>query len=228
MPLPDRDFEPTEAAVPWKLLTQAGHEVIVATERGGAPPAADPVQLEGIVAGRFGTSAKAKAFYRELAQSAEFTSPVAWDAVGPETFDGLLLAGGHAPGMKQYLGSETVQAQAAAFMRAGKPVAAVCHGVLVLARAGALREHRTTCFPKYLERIAAAGTFWKPGYKVRTYSEYVEDEVRAALADPEGQFERGPLIRPGGPGWALADGNYVSARWYGDAYVFARRFLELL
>jgi putative intracellular protease/amidase len=27
MPLPDRDFDTTEVAVPWQVLTAAGHEV---------------------------------------------------------------------------------------------------------------------------------------------------------------------------------------------------------
>lgn len=33
-PLPDRDFDPTEAAVPWHTLTRAGHEVVFASEHG--------------------------------------------------------------------------------------------------------------------------------------------------------------------------------------------------
>ena len=42
MPLPDMDFDTTEVAVPWKVLREAGHEVVFATERGGAAPACDP------------------------------------------------------------------------------------------------------------------------------------------------------------------------------------------
>ena len=41
LPLPDTDFDVTEVAVPWKLLVEAGHEVVFATEA-GATPAADP------------------------------------------------------------------------------------------------------------------------------------------------------------------------------------------
>lgn len=33
VPLPDRDFDTTESAVPWKLLTEKGHDVVFATER---------------------------------------------------------------------------------------------------------------------------------------------------------------------------------------------------
>jgi putative intracellular protease/amidase len=222
-PLPDCDFDPSEAAVPWRVLREAGHEVVVATERGGSAPAGDPVVLNGFVAGRFGASEQAKAAYRELERSPEFSEPVAWESVDPAAFDGLVLPGGHAPGMRQYLGSPVVQAHAAEFMRAGKPVGAICHGVVVLARAGVLAGRRTTCLPKYLERLGAAGMAWKRSYSMRTYPEYVEDEVRAALSDPERDFERGPL--PTKP-WAHEDGSYVSARWYGDAEVFARRFVE--
>ena len=35
MPLPDRDFDVTEVAVPWRVLRDAGCEVVFATERGG-------------------------------------------------------------------------------------------------------------------------------------------------------------------------------------------------
>jgi len=39
MPLPSRDFDPTEAAVSWKVLRAAGHDVLFATLKGPeAPP----------------------------------------------------------------------------------------------------------------------------------------------------------------------------------------------
>jgi hypothetical protein len=31
-----------------------------------------------------------------------------------------------------------------------------------------------------------------------------------------------------GPAFVVEDGNYLSARWPGDAYLFARRFLALV
>lgn len=219
--LPDRDFDPTEAGVPWQALRRAGHEVVFATEHGGATPAADPVALQGIVLGRFGASEQAKAVYRELESAPEFRAPVSWTAIEPEAFDGLLLPGGHAPGMKQYLGSAALQEKVAAFWALDRPVGAICHGVLVPARAGVLRDKRTTCLPKYLERIGFYGTFWKLGRYLRTYPEYVEDEVRSAAKE----VVRGPGPRKP---FALVDGKYVSARWYGDAGLFAHRFLEFL
>ncbi len=239
MPLPDRDFDVTETAVPGKVLTRAGHEVVVATET-GAVPAADPLLLKGVLFGQLGAEPEAKAFYAEMAASAGFQAPVRWDACRVEDFDALLLPGGHAPGMRQYLGSVPLQQQVAAFFAAGKPVAAICHGVLVAARAKAasgrsvLHGRKTTCLPKYMERTAFFITAWKLGRYYRTYPAYVEDEVRAALSS-EGEFVRGPrtLTKRGTDhddhaAFVVEDGAYVSARWPGDAYLFAKRLLALL
>ena len=44
MPLPDADFDVTEVTVPWRLLREAGHDVVFATEQAGTvPAAADPL-----------------------------------------------------------------------------------------------------------------------------------------------------------------------------------------
>jgi putative intracellular protease/amidase len=242
IPLPDRDFDVTEVAVPWRVLRDAGHEVVFATERGGTVPAADPRLLTGVIFGQLGAEPAAKRAYGELTGAAEFTGTLAWGAVDPAAFDGLLLPGGHAPGMRQYLGSAELRDQVARFWALGRPVGAICHGVLVLARTldpatghSVLAGRRTTCLPKYMERSAFLATAWRLGRYYRTYPAYVEDEVKAALDDPASQFERGPRVLAArgtesddGPAFTVTDGNYVSARWPGDAYLFARRFSALL
>ena len=86
-----------------------------------------------MIFGQLGAADEAKRFYAELAGAAEFTSTLAWGQLDPAAFDGLLLAGGHAPGMRQYLGSAVLRDQVARFWALGRPVAAICHGVLVLA-----------------------------------------------------------------------------------------------
>jgi hypothetical protein len=98
-----------------------------------------------------------------------------------------------------------------------------------------LADRLTTCLPKYMERSAYLSTAWRLGRYYRTYPQYVEDEVRAALAHPDEQFERGPrtLTARGTatddtPAFAVQDRTYVSARWPGDAYLFGRRFCALL
>jgi putative intracellular protease/amidase len=224
MPLPDNDFDTTEVAVPWKVLREQGHDVVFATERGGVAPACDPRLIDGVIFGKLGAKPEAIAMYRELEDAPEFNAPVAWGEIEPAEFDGLVLAGGHAPGMKQYLGSEELQRKVAEFWALERPVGAICHGVLVLARAGVLAKSRTTCLPKPMERGAYVLTSWKLGRYYRTYPAYVEDEVVAAL-DDRSQFTRGPqATRP----FVVEDGRYVSARWPGDAQLFAERFEALL
>jgi putative intracellular protease/amidase len=237
-PLPDRDFDLTEVAVPWNLLRQAGHEVVFATERGAAP-ACDPLLLTGVVFGRLGARPEAIAFCLELEQAPELVSPIRWSDVAVERLDALFLAGGHAPGMRQDLGSEAVQRLAVAFFETPKPIAAICHGVLVAARArtkgrSVLHGLRTTCLPRYMERSAYLATCWRRGRSCRTYDAYVEDEVVAALARPQ-DFRRGPL-EPSRRGtreddrhaFVVEDGRYLSARWPGDAYLIAKRLLARL
>ncbi|MGZ4755714.1 MAG: type 1 glutamine amidotransferase domain-containing protein [Acidimicrobiia bacterium] len=241
IPLPDRDFDVTEVAVPWRLLTRWGHVVRFATEHGGAAPAADPRLLDGVILGKLGAAAEPKAFYAEMETDEAFRAPLAWNDITPDEYDGLILPGGHASGMRQYLGSELLRTKVADYWTLGRPVGAICHGVLVLARtrhpaAGRrlLYGRHTTCLPKYMERSAYLTTAWRLGRYYRTYPEYVEDEVRDALQDP-GDFVRGPrvLSRRGtetddGPAFVVEDDNYVSARWPGDAYLFTKRFAARL
>jgi putative intracellular protease/amidase len=49
LPLPDRDFDVTEVAVPWAILREASHQVVFATEKAGTVPAADPRLLAGVI-----------------------------------------------------------------------------------------------------------------------------------------------------------------------------------
>jgi putative intracellular protease/amidase len=241
LPLPDTDFDVTEVAVPWHVLTAAGHEVVFATER-GTTPEADPLLITGVILGKLGAADEPKAHYAAMTATEPFRTPYSWADLRVDEFDALLLPGGHAPGMRQYLGSVALQRQVAAFWAQDRPVGAICHGVLVLARAvdpatggSVLADRTTTCLPKHMERSAYFATAWKLGRYYRTYPAYVEDEVRAALRDPDTQFRRGPhtVARRGTATddrgtFVVDDGRYVSARWPGDAYAFARSFLRRL
>ena len=240
VPLPDTDFDTTEVAVPWRLAVEAGHEVVFATESGLVVPRCDPRLITGVLFGQLGAAPEAIDFYRHLEADSAFRSPVSWTGLDAADFDGLILPGGHAPGMRQYLGSSALRGVVADFWRTGRPVGAICHGVLVLARTveastgtSVLHERRTTCLPKFMERSAYLATAWRLGRYYRTYPAYVQDEVAAALASPA-QLEPGPRGTRRGTrtddrhAFVVEDGNYVSARWPGDAYLFARRFLDRL
>ena len=99
IPLPDRNFDTTEVAVPWQHLMQAGVEAVFATER-GAIAQCDPLLLTGVVFGQLGADAEATQAYQRMIGSAAFRQPLLWAAIDVNQFDALLLPGGRAPGMR--------------------------------------------------------------------------------------------------------------------------------
>jgi putative intracellular protease/amidase len=105
--------------------------------------------------------------------------------------------------MREYLESSILQAVVADFFAADKPVAAICHGVLLAARSrrkdgrSVLYGRKTTALTWTQEKTASAfagvGRPWDRDY-YRTYTEAagqpagfmsVEAEVTRALADPQ-------------------------------------------
>ncbi|PRQ02499.1 DJ-1/PfpI family protein [Enhygromyxa salina] len=244
-PLPSLDFDPTEASVPWRALVDAGHEVVFATPN-GQPAAADP----RIVSGRgfalwrqfLRAVAHAREVYGQMEASEAFQAPLRYDELAGqhERFDGVILTGGHAPKMKPYLESDLLQALVADYMIADKPVGAICHGALLVARArdpktgrSVLHGRKTTALTKSQEMAAWAMTGLWLGSYYRTYEITVQDEVSQALASAD-DFLPGPfLLRREGPerrdyGFTVRDRNYLSARYYTDAYKFADEFVALL
>ncbi|MDQ3157563.1 MAG: type 1 glutamine amidotransferase domain-containing protein [Actinomycetota bacterium] len=240
--LPSTGFDPTEAAVPWRALVEAGIEVRFATPDGRVA-AAD----ERLVTGGFSvldpvlmTKSDSLEAYRAMAASPEFRAPMSYAevALGPD--DGLLLPGGHDKGVKTLLESEAAQAIAADAMTRGLPVGAICHGVVLLARAidpatgkSVLHGRRTTALTKSLELSGWQLTRLRLGDYYRTYPQTVQDEVVSALASSS-DFDAGPLLarrdsaRHTDRGFTVRDGNYLSARWPGDAHTFAHRFVALV
>jgi putative intracellular protease/amidase len=278
IPIAGRDFDPTEVAVPWQILRAAGHSVAFATpdgERGHA----DPLMLTGegldpwgfvpglrklVAVGAVLRAARpGRDAYAELERDPAFLRPLRYDALRAEDFDALVLPGGHrAAGMRPYLESTVLQAFVAAMADADKPFAAICHGVVVAARARSTRTGRSVLFGRKTtsltwrqERLAwSLGRivrFWDPHY-YRTYVERAGDargargvqaEVTAALAsprdyldvpadDPDARVKRDGRRRDSlgdaRPAFVVRDGNYVSARWPGDAHAFATAFAEVL
>jgi putative intracellular protease/amidase len=217
--LPERDFDPTEVAVSWSVLQNNGHDVWFASPDGLASSGDDvmltgqgldpwgrvPVAKRAVGVGRILRADKdAREAYDRLVASDRFRHPLSWDVVHARDFDGLLFPGGHrARGMRPYLESSELQALAVEAFAADLPVAAICHGVLVLARAidpitnrSVLWGHRTTSLTWALEKRAWSVTrltrWWDRGY-YRTYTEEpgqpagfmsVEQEVTRALKSP--------------------------------------------
>jgi putative intracellular protease/amidase len=203
IPIPDTDFDPTEVAVSWRVLTRRGHVVVFSTES-GRPAAADDIMISGrgldvwsrvpglgrlILVGRFlRANADARTAYAQMLKSAEYRHPIAWVDTSLDDVDALLLPGGHrARGMRSYIDSDILQGRVADAFRRGMLVAATCHGVLLAARTvdprtgrSVLYGRKTTALTWELERRAWQLTrrtrFWDPDY-YRTYCESPGDPV---------------------------------------------------
>lgn len=242
IPLPAEDHDPSEAAIPWRLLTERGHDIRFATPD-GRPARPDYRMLDGrglgIWAPLLRANATARAAHAAMVQSEAFRQPVRHADIDGADVDALLLPGGHAPGMKPYLESPRLQALVAAQFAADKPVAAICHGVLLAARSrradgrSVLHGRRTTGLTKQQEMTAWLMTAAWLGRYYRTYPTPLQTEVQSLLARPR-DFDAGPppLLRDTpahlGRGFTVRDGNYLSARWPGDAHAFALALAKML
>jgi putative intracellular protease/amidase len=220
VPLPARDFDPSEAAVSWRVLVNAGHVVSFATPD-GRPAVADDMMLTGqgldlwgaipllrnlpVVGLLMRANRDARTAYAEMTADPNYLAPLRWDLINASAFDALLLPGGHrARGMRDFLESEILQNLVAHYFDDGKPVAAICHGVLLVARSISKRAARsvlwgyqttalTWAFENSAWSVARVTRFWDPDY-YRTYPERdgqpkgfmsVQQEVTRALARAE-------------------------------------------
>ena len=244
IPLPNYGVDPTEVAIPWKLLTEKGYSITFATP-GGAVATPDLLMLHGRNLGIWRPLLKTRndavAACMDMQQVSAFRSPMPYHEVREIDFDALLLPGGHDKGVKEYLESSLLQGVVADFFKAEKPVAAICHGVVLAARTIAadtgksvIADYRTCCLLKSQELLAYQMTrLWLKDYYLTYPGLTVEQEVKSVLDDSD-QFEAGPtpslrddmthLER----GFTVRDRNYLSARWPGDAYRFSLDFVDMI
>jgi putative intracellular protease/amidase len=129
IPLPDHDFDPTEAAIPWKTLHSQGWKISFSTER-GVVAEADHNKFTGPLPGLISASAEAREAYHEMVQDASFQHPIAYGEIDASQYQALLLPGGDGLRMRQYLESEILQRKVLDFCRLGKLIGAICHGIL--------------------------------------------------------------------------------------------------
>ena len=196
IPIPRRDFDPTEVAVSWEVLTSLGPRRGL-RHTGGETAAGDELMLtgEGLdpwgwvpglrkVAPRGACPGRQRRRTSAMRGCARARS----SAPGPV---GVGRAGGRGrtdparrpprAGMRVYLESERLQSLVVEAFHREMPVGAICHGVLLAARSidpktsrSVLYGRRTTALTWELERtgwrIGRISRFWDPRY-YRTYDE---------------------------------------------------------
>lgn len=113
-----------------------------------------------------------------------FTLNAAFDEIDVASYDALVVPGGRAP---EYLRlNPRVLEITRHFAAANKPIAAICHGLQLLAAAGVLQGKRCTAYPACGPEVESAG------------GEYVKVAVTEVVVD--GNFVTAPAW-PAHPTW---------------------------
>lgn len=125
--------------------------------------------------------------------------------IDPSDFDALVVPGGRAP---EYLRlDENVLDMVRHFDSAGKPIAAICHGLQLLATAGVLEGKRCSAYPACGPEVTMSG------------GEYIEVPVTEAVVD--GSLVTAPAW-PAHPAWIAKFLEVLGTTiQHGDVKIFA-------
>ncbi len=200
-----------EFANPYEMLTDAGHEVVVATPQ-GVIPTVDMMSLRPEMAGGIDGALHLEAVIR----SAEvMRRPLQLSAVRLEDYDGVYLPGGHGP-MADLAWDADAGRLLTAQLASGNPLIIVCHAP---AATLATRIHGVSPFT---------------GYKITCFTNEEEEAVGLApkatwlletdIKEKVGvDFSRGPIWEP----YMVEDRNLVTGQNPHSAAVLGDRMLQI-
>jgi putative intracellular protease/amidase len=201
-----------EFANPYEIVTDAGHEVVVATPN-GVTPNVDMMSLRPSMAGGVEGALKLE----EIIRSAEvMRRPLKLSDVRLEDYDAVYLPGGHGP-MADLAFDADVGRLLTAQLASGNPLFIVCHGPAAML---ATRIHGVSPFK---------------GYQVTGFTNEEEEAVGLAqrapwlleteLKEKVGvQFSRNEIWKP----YMVQDRNLVTGQNPSSAAVLGKRLLEVL
>lgn len=200
-----------EFANPYEILTDAGHEVVVATP-GGVIPTVDMMSLRPEMAGGIDGALHLEAVIRS---ADTVRRPLQLSDVRLEDYDGVYLPGGHGP-MADLAWDADAGRLLTAQLASGNPLLIVCHAPAAML---ATRIHGVSPFK---------------GYNVTCFTDEEEEAVGLApqvtwlletdLKDKVGvNFSRGPIWEP----YMVEDRNLVTGQNPHSAAVLGDRMLEI-
>ncbi|MFD9126394.1 type 1 glutamine amidotransferase domain-containing protein [Kitasatospora sp. NPDC059571] len=201
-----------EFAMPYRRLTEAGHEVVIGTP-GGVVPTVDMMSLRPAMAG----GEKGALELEEIIRSAEaMRRPLRLSDVRLEDYDAVYLPGGHGP-MADLAFDADVGRLLTAQLASGRPLAIVCHGPSAMLATrihgeSPFKGYRITCFTDDEEEAVglASRAPW-----------LLETELREKLGV---DFSRGPMWEP----YMVEDRNLITGQNPHSAAILADRLLEIL
>ncbi|MFE6130796.1 type 1 glutamine amidotransferase domain-containing protein [Streptomyces sp. NPDC056437] len=201
-----------EFANPYKAVTDAGHEVMVATP-GGTTPNVDMMSLRPSMAGGEQGALDLEAIIRD---AEVMRRPIKLSDVRLEDYDAVYLPGGHGP-MSDLAFDADAGRLLTAQLASGNPLFIVCHAPAALL---STRIHGVSPFK---------------GYKVTGFTNEEEEGVGLAsrapwlleteLKEKVGvEYSRGPIWEP----YMVEDRNLVTGQNPHSAAVLAERMLKIL
>lgn len=216
----------SELTHPYHVFTEVGYEVAVFSPEGGAC-VADAMSDPGDPSGYSRTDLISQGFIHtpELKALVDDTRPVS--EIDVAHFDALVVAGGQAP-MFTFDRATDLHAAFATFHAAGKIVAALCHGVAVLAhvrdaQGEYLAKGKTVTGFANVEEDFADNAVWEYGLLPRGTSLMpwrIEDRLKAIGAN---------YVQAGAwRGFAVRDGNLITGQQNFSGEETARLVVEAL
>ena len=185
-------FWADEFVAPYRLLTEAGHAVTIAT-----PGARVPVVDQASLGDESGPELRA---YLDSVKDL-LESPARLEDVDPAAYDAVFIPGGHGPMQDLAVDPDVARILAAMLPDSSKVVASLCHGPAAFLAAG-----------------DAEGKWLFKGRKLTAFTD--EEEKQAGLADNapwllENRLRAGGAVFESGPAWAshvVVDGNLITAQ----------------
>ena len=205
-------FWAEEAVAPYEILTEAGHQVVVATP-GGVEPTVDETSL---TADANGGVEGAERVASALASMTELGAPIRLEEVDLDDYDAVFYPGGHGP-MEDLAVSSVSGDLLTNVLDSGKPLGVVCHAPAAFLAA---------------ERPDGTNTF--VGYRAAAFTN--AEEAQAGLADKarwllqDRLAEAGVQVEEGEP-WApnvVVDRTLVTGQNPASSAPLARKLLERL
>ena len=199
-----------EFAAPYYVLKDAGAAITLASPKGGQPPLdpkSDLPEFQTETTGRFHADTAAQT---QLANTRKLAD------VSADDFDGIFYPGGHGP-LWDMPDNATSIALIEAFVKAGKPVGAVCHAPAVLVNVR-----------------GKDGEFLIKGKRVTGFANSEEDAVGLTTVVPflledklkerGGNYSKGPDWSP----YVLVDGKLVTGQNPASSGPAAEALLKML
>lgn len=200
-----------EFAAPYRELTTAGHQIVVATPK-GVVPHVDVMSLRPSMAGG---EEVARELEEILRSAEELRRPIELASARLEDYDAVYYPGGHGPMEDLWQDADSGRLLAAA-LASGKPLAIVCHAPVAMM---ATRHNGASPFAGY--RVTAFTNDEEDAVGLRERARWTaEDELVKMGVD----FSRGEMWRP----YTVKDRNLFTGQNPASAGPLAKEFMTEL